>query len=205
MKYIYLLLLALLLNNCTVPTINPINKNNKRLSINYKNNFCYIQEGKEIYNNIIYLNNMTIYQYIYKYKKNSYVNYEYIKAMNGYRFTKGIKRTVGIIFGTNAYILDYIKGNLYFFRLDLQNGITYLILENINSSAYKLVYGLSKESYSSIIYKLKENCMVSLGSSKNLDVPSSLNNEKVTSIIKTQWTPKLIIIDKIVSKPYRGK
>jgi hypothetical protein len=194
-----------MLNNCTTPTIN---QKNNQISIYYKSDLLYKEEGKVIYSNTIHLSNINVYQYIYKNKSN-FISYEYVKAENGYKFTKGIKRTVGIIFDTNAYTLDYTKGNLYFFHLDLKSGRLYLILENINSSALKLIYGLSKENYLSMINRLKSNDVSILINSKKLinsknKVSSNLKDKDtkdISLLIKTKWTPKVIIMDQVVAKP----
>jgi hypothetical protein len=196
MKYIFLTILLISLNNCSHPQIN--HKDN-RLSISNQETILVEGKGTELYKNSIHLSHINIYQYIYSIN-NRLITYEYIKATDGYRFTKGIKRSVGIIFDTNAYELEFTKANLYFFKLTPKNETIYLIVENINSSALKLVYGFDKQTYEKIKKALKENKAL-----KNTSVPSKKVAEpekELKSHLKTKWSPKVVILDKLVSKPF---
>jgi len=192
MKYIYVILIILLLNSCTTPTIN---QKRNCLSITYNSKILFQEQGTIIYNKRINLININIYQYIYCIA-DQYIIYEYVKAENSYKFTKGIKRSAGMIFDTNKYSLDYNKGNLYFFTLQKNSQSIYLILENINSSALKFLYGFSKNAYLKIMQAVKEDTTSTVQFISS-DVISKLN---INDNIKTNWNPKLIIIDQIVSK-----
>ena len=194
MKIIILSFILLLLSNCSSPHINQ--KDNTQLNISYKNRVLVAGAGKKIYENKIILSNINIYQSIYK-MVNQYLVYEYAQASSGYKFTKGIKRSVAIIFDTNDYDLQYTKGNIYFFTLRQRKNhdTIYLIVENRNSSALKLVYGLNKTSYEKIKKALQENKVIS---DTNNTATKQIKN---TDMIKTKWNPKVIILDQLVSKP----
>ena len=194
MKIIILSFILLLLSNCSSPHINQ--KDNTQLNISYEDRVLVAGVGKKIYENKIILSNINIYQSIYK-MADQYLIYEYAQASSGYKFTKGIKRSVAIIFDTNDYDLQYTKGNIYFFTLRQKKNedTIYLIVENSNSSALKLVYGLNKTSYETIKKALQENKVIS-------DTNNTITKQiKKTDMIKTKWSPKVIILDQLVSKP----
>ena len=196
MKYILFSILLILFNNCTGPQINQ--HKDSRLSISNEETILVEGKGAKLYQNSIRLSHINIYQYIYDIN-GRYITYEYIKATDGYKFTKGIKRSVGIMFDTNAYDLEFRQNNLYFFKLQAQKETIYLILENINSSALKLVYGFDKATYEKIKDAIKENKAL-----KNTKQQKHTYNiaDDLSHYIKTQWSPKITIIDQLVSKPY---
>jgi len=196
MKYILLIIVIMLfLNNCTSPKIQ---QHNNKLSIHYNDHILIEEEGEVVDKNTFSLSHINIYQTVYNIK-NNYITYEYIKATDGYRFTKGIKRSVGIIFNTNAYDLEYSKGNLYFFTLKQNQEDIYLIVENINSSALKLIYGLNKELY----VKIKEAIQNDRSIDEKIIYKKNTIHSNSVSLqqqIKSKWSPKLIIMDQLVSK-----
>ena len=197
MKYMILSTISLLLLNCSSPHIIQ-NRNQNELSITYKDKEIVKGEGKVLYSHTIHLSHINIYQYIYKIN-NNFITYEYAQATDGYKFSKGVKRSVGIIFNTNRYSLEYQKGNLYFFRVNLHDHKLYLILENINSSAFKIIYGFSKEDYEKIKNSLKTDHVIQ--KRKKLNIEQYEQKEAIKQYIKTEWNPKVTILENLVSKP----
>jgi len=200
MRYLILSAIGILLSNCSTPQIQQDAKQNS-LSIRYKGEDIVKKEGEILYSDTLSFAHINIYQYVYKVKKN-YIVYEYVKATNGYKFTKGIKRSVGIIFHTNNYRLEYRKANLYFFKLKLQNQKhkqLYLILENINLSVFKMLYGISKKKYDLIQKRLQDDIyFLDKQNINRNDLPMS--KQSIKQYIQTQWNPKMIILDNLVSK-----
>ncbi|QOP45699.1 hypothetical protein [Sulfurimonas paralvinellae] len=197
LKSIIFFFTLLALSSCSSPHINQ--KDNNELNISYKNTVLISGNAKQVNTNKIYLSNINIYQSIYD-TQNQCLTYEYAKATNGYKFSKGVKRSISIIFNTNAYNLEYQKGNLYFFTLQQDKKKLYLIVENINSSALKLIYGFEKESYDAIMASVKENKQV-INNSRNKIKNNTVLEKDMSAYIQTKWSPKLIIIDQLVARP----
>ena len=200
MKYVLLSTISLLLLSCSSPQIIH-NRNQNQLSIVYQDKEIVKGEGEVLYSHTIYLDHINVYQYVYKISDN-YITYEFAQATDGYKFTKGVKRSVGIIFNTNRYNLEYQKGNLYFFTVNLENVQLYLILENINSSAFKIIYGFSKEDYEKIKNCLKHDHTVQKKQKANIEQYEQ--KAAIAQFIKTEWNPKVTILENLVSKP-RGR
>ena len=149
----------------------------------------------------IQLSNINTYQTIYKIN-NHYLSYEYARASSGYKFTKGVKRSVSIIFDTNAYDLEYRRGNIYFFILHEKSANPiYLIVENVNSSALKLVYGFNKTNYEAIKKALQENKAITNTNGEYKKDTTTFTAKNTSNYIQSRWTPKVIIMDQLVSKP----
>lgn len=198
MKILNSFIIFLLLSACAMsPNINQVN--DKELNISYKGSTLVSGSGKNVYTNTIHLSHITIYQTIYR-MNNHYLTYEYAKASSGYKFTKGVKRSISIIFDTNAYDLEYRRGNIYFFVLHPKNSDPlYLIVENVNSSALKLVYGFDKTNYETIKKVLQKNEAI-----KNSKPEENMNNiaaiKNTSQYIRSKWSPKVIIMDQLVAK-----
>ncbi len=200
MKILSSFIIFLFLNACAMtPQINQVG--DTELNISYKGTTLVSGSGKRVYTNKIQLSNINIYQTIYQIN-NHYLSYEYARASSGYKFTKGVKRSVSIIFDTNAYDLEYRRGNIYFFILhEKSTNPIYLIVENVNSSALKLVYGFNKTNYETIKKALQENKAITNTNSAYKKDTIILTAKNTSNYIQSKWTPKVIIMDQLVSKP----
>jgi len=198
MRYLFLLSIILLFTtNCTSPQIE---QHKQGVLLRYKENILVKGEGALLCHNSMHFSNINIYQFIYRIN-NHLISYEYAKTSNGYKFAKGIKRTVSLVFNTNAYNVDYTKGNLYFFTLDQNNKKIYLVVQKENNSALKFVYGFTKEQYQKLQYSVKNNIVYQSSQQK---VKKSFSKD-LTCHLKTVWSPKLIILDKLIAKPIHGR
>jgi len=199
MRILSSFIILLLFNACTVtPKINQIN--DTELNISHKETTLVSGSGKIVYTNTIHLSHITIYQTIYR-MNNHYLTYEYAKASSGYKFTKGVKRSISIIFDTNAYDLEYRRGNIYFFVLHSKSlNPLYLIVENVNSSALKLLYGFNKENYEAIKKALQDNRSIN-NSKRKEDTNNTKSTKNISHYIRSKWNPKVIIMDQLIAKP----
>ena len=194
-------IIFMFLSACATPQINQID--DTELNISYKGTTLVSGYGKSVYKNTIHLSNINVYQTIYR-MNDHYLVYEYARASSGYKFTKGVKRSISIIFDTNAYDLEYRKGNIYFFVLyPKSSNPLYLIVENVNSSALKLVYELKKENYEAIKKAVEENKAIA-NNRPNDDKESASSLPVIknsTDYIRSKWNHKVIILDQLVAKP----
>lgn len=158
--------------------------------------------GQIIYKNNIKLNNINIYQTIYKMDNTHHVLcVEELYADSGYRFDGAIQKTVSIGFGGYSYSKVFSKGDISFFYLtDKQNRDKklYLIAQNQNKKRIQFVYSKNKKLFYEIVEAVKRGTTVQ---STNVSQKELVDNSmELKSYIQTTWSQKNTILDGLVYK-----
>ena len=128
------------------------------------------------------------------------VVFEDITTRSGYKFNYSYRRSIDLIF--NAYSVDVIKsyGDLTLYKVRLrgeEKEIINLLALTASKRSLKLLYGFSDKALQKLQKKLEEN-------STQVEYTLISKSEDTKRCIKTQWSPKLMIMDNLVSKEGTG-
>ena len=148
-------------------------------------------QSKRINMSALYLD-----QYILSVEKDECIVYEDIRTATGYHFNYAYKRSIDLIF--NAYSVEVLKtyGNLTLYRITLRDAgksVINLLALTSSKKSLKLIYGFSDAGAQHLQESLEQNSTVVKYELKNTSKPHD-------RCIKTQWVPKLLILDNLVSK-----
>jgi len=126
--------------------------------------------------------------------------FEDITTASSYKFNYSYKRSIDLIF--NAYSVKVIKsyGNLTLYKVTLRGEdkeVINLLALTASKHALKLLYGFSEEGLQTLQEKLEEN-------SEHVVYNLVSKSKETKGCIKTQWNPKLMILDNLVSKEGAG-
>jgi len=144
----------------------------------------------------INMSSLYIDQYILSTLKDECIVYEDIRVATGYRFNYAYKRSIDLIF--NAYSVETVNtyGNLTLYRVtlrDKERSVVNLLALTSSKKSLKLVYGFSNIGAKHLQASLEQNSTVVKYVLKHIVEPHE-------TCIKTQWVPKLLILDNLVSK-----
>jgi len=144
----------------------------------------------------INMSSLYVDQYVLSVEKDECIVYEDIRTAAGYRFNYAYKRSIDLIF--NAYNVEVLKryGNLTLYRVTLRDevkSIVNLLALTSSKKSLKLIYGFSDTGTQHIQDSLEQNSTVVKYELKSVLKPHE-------RCIKTQWVPKLLIMDNLVSK-----
>ncbi len=125
-----------------------------------------------------------------------YIVYEEIHTAGGYRFNHAYKRSIDLIF--NAYSVEERKryGNLTIYRLvlrDQEKSTLNLLALTASKRSLKFIYGFYEKAVKAIQESLEQNSTV-------VNYALSITTERRDHCIKSNWQPKLLILDNLVSK-----
>lgn len=128
--------------------------------------------------------------------ENRCIVYEDIRTAGGYKFNYAYKRSIDLIF--NAYSVEEGKsyGNLTLYRVTLRDKdktAVNLLALTASKKSLKLVYGFDDKAVTAIEEGLDQN---------NTVVKYNLltTTERRDHCIKSNWQPKLLIMDDLVGK-----
>ena len=126
----------------------------------------------------------------------SCIVYEDIRTAGGYKFNYSYKRSIDLIF--NAYSVEEGKsyGNLTLYRLTLRDKAktaVNLLALTASKRSLKLVYGFDDKAVATIEESLEQNNTV-------IKYTLSTTTERRDHCIKSNWEPKLLILDNLVGK-----
>ena len=126
--------------------------------------------------------------------------FEDITTATGYKFNYSYKRSIDLIF--NAYSVKAIKsyGNLTLYKVTLRGEkkeVINLLALSASKHSLKLLYGFSEEGLHILQEKLEEN-------RDHVEYNLRSKSKRTKGCIKTQWSPKLMILDNLVSKEGAG-
>ena len=122
--------------------------------------------------------------------------YEDISTAPGYRFNYAYKRSIDLIF--NAYRVEKIKsyGNLTLYRVTLRDtdktAINLLAL-TASKKSLRMLYGFDDDARTKIEEGLDNNASV-------IRYELSHVSERRDHCVKSDWQPKLLILDNLVGK-----
>ncbi len=194
------LLLLLLFTSCSTLKLN-INQNKIELLKDH-NTTIIAGTGHILYKNSIKLNNINIYQTVYKMDNSQYIlSVEELYADSGCRFDGGIQKTVSIGFEDYNYTKVYSRGNISFFYLtDKQNRDKklYLITQNQNKKRIQFVYSTNEKLFYEIVEAVKSNTTVQSTNISQQELPDSSMGPR--RYIQTTWNQKNTILDSLVYK-----
>ena len=150
----------------------------------------------EIEHKRITMSSLHLDQYILSADDDACIVYEDIKTSTGYRFNYGYKRSIDLIF--NAYSVETVKryGNLTLYRVILRDeakSAVNLLALTASKKSLKLIYGFSDEGLQQLQGKLDQN-----STTVKYELKSTIKAHD--RCIKTQWVPKLLILDNLVGK-----
>jgi len=126
--------------------------------------------------------------------------YEDIRTAQGYRFNYGFKRSIDLIF--NAARIDERKhyGNLTLYRLTLRDqnsSILNLLALTASKKSLKLLYGFDDRELEKLQESLDQNI-----SEVKYDLSAIVQRRE--HCIKSNWQPKLLIMDNLIGKEGGG-
>ena len=144
----------------------------------------------------INMSSLYIDQSILSVEKDECIVYEDIRTVAAYRFNYTYKRSIDLIF--DAYSVETLKsyGNLTLYRVTLRDevkSVVNLLALTSSKKSLKLIYGFSDAGAQQIQESLEQNSTVVKYELKSVLKPHD-------GCIKTQWVPKLLILDNLVSK-----
>jgi len=127
---------------------------------------------------------------------NRCIVYEDIRTAGGYRFNYAYKRSIDLIF--NAYSVEVRKryGNLTLYRVTLRDkdrSALNLLALTASKKSLKLVYGFDDKVLTALEDSLDQNNTV-------IKYELSTTTERRDHCIKSNWQPKLLIMDNLVGK-----
>ncbi len=142
----------------------------------------------------INMSSVYIDQNIIAVNENRCIVYEDIRTAGGYRFNYAYKRSIDLIF--NAYSVEEGKsyGNLTLYRVTLRDenrSMVNLLALTASKKSLKLVYGFDDEAVTAIENSLDQNSTV-------IKYTLSTTTERRDHCIKSNWQPKLLIMDNLV-------
>ncbi|MGB6019624.1 MAG: hypothetical protein WBF77_08505 [Sulfurimonadaceae bacterium] len=122
--------------------------------------------------------------------------YEDIRTAGGYRFNYAYKRSIDLIF--NAYRVEKLKsyGNLTLYRVTLRDKdkmMVNLLALTASKKSLKLIYGFDDKALTAIEDSLDQNNTV-------IKHELATTTERRDHCIKSNWQPKLLIMDNLVGK-----
>ncbi len=144
----------------------------------------------------INMSSLHIDQNIIAVDKNRCIVYEDIRTAGGYRFNYAYKRSIDLIF--NAYSVKEIKsyGNLTLYQLilrDEEKTPVNLLALTTSKKSLRLIYGFDDKAVTAIEESLEQNNAV-------IKYVLSTTTERRDHCIKSNWQPKLLILDNLVGK-----
>ena len=144
----------------------------------------------------INMSSIYIDQNIIAVNENRCIVYEDIRTAGAYRFNYAYKRSIDLIF--NAYSVEEGKsyGNLTLYRVTLRDenrSMVNLLALTASKMSLKLVYGFDDEAVTAIENSLDQNNTV-------IKYTLSTTTERRDHCIKSNWQPKLLILDNLVGK-----
>ena len=142
----------------------------------------------------INMSSVYIDQNIIAVNENRCIVYEDIRTAGAYRFNYAYKRSIDLIF--NAYSVEEGKsyGNLTLYRVTLRDenrSMVNLLALTASKKSLKLVYGFDDEAVTAIENSLDQNNTV-------IKYIFSTTTERRDHCIKSNWQPKLLIMDNLV-------
>ena len=142
----------------------------------------------------INMSSVYIDQNIIAVNENRCIVYEDIRTAGAYRFNYAYKRSIDLIF--NAYSVEEGKsyGNLTLYRVTLRDenrSMVNLLALTASKKSLKLVYGFDDEAVTAIENSLDQNNTV-------IKYTLSTTTERRDHCIKSNWQPKLLILDNLV-------
>jgi hypothetical protein len=142
----------------------------------------------------INMSSVYIDQNIIAVNENRCIVYEDIRTAGAYRFNYAYKRSIDLIF--NAYSVEEGKsyGNLTLYRVTLRDenrSMVNLLALTASKKSLKLVYGFDDEAVTAIENSLDQNNTV-------IKYTLSTTTERRDHCIKSNWQPKLLIMDNLV-------
>ena len=128
--------------------------------------------------------------------ENRCIVYEDIRTAGGYRFNYAYKRSIDLIF--NAYSVEERKryGNLTLYRVTLRDkdrSVLNLLALTASKKSLKLVYGFDNKAVTALEDNLDQNNTV-------IKYELSTSTERRDHCLKSNWQPKLLIMDNLVGK-----
>lgn len=195
MKIVFTTFIAIFFISCSTSNIQYNNKNTLQIITDSKTITKFT--AQEVYQNRVNLSNINIYQYALILDSGTLLIYEDIKLTSGYKFTYGINRTIGIAFPNYTYDLLGSKGNMQFYKLSNTKETLYMIVQNLNKRALKVLYGFDKQMFDKIKIAFKKRD--TFIDTQSVSVISSLDTNS-SHYIKSSWNVKNIILDNIISK-----
>ncbi len=144
----------------------------------------------------INMSSLYIDQNIIAVDEDSCIVYEDIRTAGGYRFNYAYKRSIDLIF--NAYSVKKYKsyGNLTLYHVTLRDEnrtVINLLALTASKKSLKMVYGYDDSAQKAIEESLDQNNTV-------IRYTLSTTTERRDHCIKSNWQPKLLIIDNLVGK-----
>ncbi len=144
----------------------------------------------------INMSSLHIDQNIIAVDKNRCIVYEDIRTAGGYRFNYAYKRSIDLIF--NAYSVKEVKsyGNLTLYQLilrDEEKTPVNLLALTASKKSLRLIYGFDDKAVTAIEESLEQNNAV-------IKYVLSTTTERRDHCIKSNWQPKLLILDNLVGK-----
>ena len=143
----------------------------------------------------INMSSLYIDQNIIAVDEDSCIVYEEIRVASGYRFNYAYKRSIDLIF--NAYSVEKYKsyGNLTLYHVTLRDEkrtVINLLALTASKKSLKMVYGYNDRAQKAIVESLDQNSRVKY--------TLSTTTKRRDHCIKSNWQPKLLILDNLVSK-----
>jgi hypothetical protein len=201
-KIFFTLSLLFLFSSCTNSVMTMEKKN--RLIISNDESFIRVNvpyvESKRINLGSVYVD-----QHIIAADDARCIVYEDIRTAAGYRFNHGYKRSIDLIFNTARVDERKGYGNLTLYRLTLrdQNSSTLNLLAlTASKKSLKLLYGFDDHELEKLQESLDQNI-------SEVEYDLSATVQRREHCIKSNWQPKLLIMDNLIGKegggpiPYR--
>jgi len=183
---ILLFVIALLLNNCSSPSLFVHNEKTIGITANQKE---ISVTATALLKEQITLDRLYINRVLYALDdRNQNLVYEDVKTATSYKFQYDIPRTIGILFNTLSYDMIKRVGNLSFFRIKQEDKTLFLIAQNLNKKRIHLLYGLTQQQLQTV--------MRHVGLKTNIKRPMKtviLPKNKKAFLI--HWNAKMIILD----------
>ncbi len=120
--------------------------------------------------------------------------YEDIRTAVGYRFKHGYRRAIDLIFNAHSVATGKRYGNLTFYRVTLRDKtVLNLLALTASKKMLKLVYDFDDKAVAVLQESLDQNNTV-------VKYELSTTTERRDHCVKSNWQPKLLILDNLVGK-----
>ena len=123
----------------------------------------------------------------------SLIVYEDSRTDLDYEFEYGISRTIAVIFGTKTIYSIFKKSNLHAYQIKLKNGkILNLIAQQDDTQNLKILYGMDKKLFSTILKKINPD--------RHYNLRGTLfTSQKIDEMILDRWNVQNVHFYPLVS------
>ncbi len=124
--------------------------------------------------------------------------YEAIRTSGGYRFNNSYKRSIDLIFNASTVEEGKSYGSLTLYRVTLKDKTSFNLLAlTASKKSLKLVYGFDDKAVAALEKDFEQESTV-------LQHTLESTTERRDHCIKSDWQPKLLIMDGLVGKVRGG-